>query len=104
MKEAMIGALLGLGAMILLMGIVIVAAGGGHGTYLPAKIFFPYAMLAAMRTGRIGFDPLTLAIVQSVSYGAIVGGASKRKLAVIVIASIHLIAATAAIMADTETF
>jgi len=104
MKQALGGAVLGLGAMILLMVIAVMAAGGGHGTYLLAKVFFPFSMLAAMRSGQIGFDPLALAVLQCAGYGAVIGATSKRRLATAFIVSVHVAATVAAIMTDTESF
>jgi hypothetical protein len=44
----------GVQAFIAAAFIVLVAAGGGHGSYLPAKILFPLPLLSAAYIPRIG--------------------------------------------------
>ena len=39
-------------------------AGGGHGTYLPAKIFYPYTMIISELQDIIGIPALILAIIE----------------------------------------
>lgn len=54
-------------------------AGGGHGTYVPAKILFPYTMYLALAVvGRITFPLLLLAIIEFPVYGVAVAFAAKR--------------------------
>src|SRR4051812_28757256 len=77
MKRVLLGALVGLIALAPLFWIVVVAAGGGHGTYIPAKLFFPFSMLLA-GNGPIGPASLVVAALQWATYGAVIGGASKR--------------------------
>ena len=68
MKGLLIG---GIG-FVLAAVIVFISAGAGHGTYLPAKILFPYTMMAAIYLG-ISVNPalMTLAIAQFPLYGVL---------------------------------
>jgi hypothetical protein len=50
------------------MILCVFAMGGGHGTYIPATIVFPYAMLMASYTGKIGAASMVLAALQFTSY------------------------------------
>lgn len=49
---------------ILLLVLTIFLMGGGHGTYVPAKLFYPFSMIIAGFTNKIGVLATILAIVQ----------------------------------------
>ena len=56
------------------LGVALIAAGGGHGTYLPFAIFFPYGFLATVVLGgSIGVIAGALTLVQFPLYGIVVG-------------------------------
>ena len=66
--------LLGAGAGIVislpLFFVAMAMAGGGHGTYIPAVLFFPYSMLGAVAfTQQIQAGHLVLAAIQFPAYG-----------------------------------
>ena len=48
----------------------IVLSGAGHGTYVPAALFFPYTMLLSFATGEIGPTGVALAVCQYPVYSS----------------------------------
>lgn len=56
---------------ILLLLLTIFFAGGGHGTYLPAKLIYPFTMIIAELKGEIGVVGIILAITQIPTYALI---------------------------------
>ena len=57
-----------------------VCAGGGHGSYLPAKLFFPYTMLATLLSDHsIGLPGIVVALIQAPAYVAAVQRAVTRQ-------------------------
>ena len=78
------------------------AAAGGHGTYLPAKVFFPFAMLSSLVTGS-GLA-LVVAVLQFPIYAvasavAILRRRTRRTVAALVL--LHVLAAAACLIALT---
>jgi hypothetical protein len=78
---------------VLALGIAFLFAGAGHGTYIPAKLFFPYTMLSTGLFGSIlpGFE--LLAFLQFPIYGVILGIAARIQnlfYTAKVIAAVHL--------------
>ena len=63
----------GIGVGSVTLWLAVMFAGGGHGTYLPAAIFFPYTMLSTLLTRQISIPAIGLAILQFPVYGAVVG-------------------------------
>jgi hypothetical protein len=55
-----------------------VSTGAGHGTYLWAKILFPYTMLSTLILESITTPFILLAIIQFPLYGIALGIAGKR--------------------------
>ena len=51
--------------------VTIIFAGGGHGTYIPAKIIFPFTMLLANLNREINLIGFTLALIQIPIYSQI---------------------------------
>jgi hypothetical protein len=51
--------------------VTIMFAGGGHGTYIPAKIIFPFTMLLANLNNEIGLIGLIIALIQIPIYSRI---------------------------------
>ncbi len=83
-----------IGALAIVITVLI--AGGGHGSYIPAKLFFPYTMLSTFHFGIINLPFVVLAIVQFPLYGAVIGiagGRGKTLHVSAVIALVHLIVA-----------
>lgn len=56
----------------------ILFAGGGHGTYFPVKVLFPYTMISASILGTITSPFILLSIVQFPIYGFALGVANKK--------------------------
>ena len=72
---------------VLLLFLTIFFAGGGHGTYLPAKLIYPFTMLSAK--SEIGTVGLILAILQIPIYALILEKKPKWKYYLI---GVHLLA------------
>jgi hypothetical protein len=53
-------------------------AGAGHGSYISAKLLFPFAMLTVIPVGRLTVMSLVLALAQWPAYCAIIGSRSGR--------------------------
>lgn len=56
---------------VLLLLLTIFFAGGGHGTYLPAKLIYPFTMIIAEFKSEIGIIGIILAIAQIPTYALI---------------------------------
>jgi hypothetical protein len=69
--------------------ISIIFAGGGHGTYIPAKIIFPFTMLLANLNHEISGIGIIIALIQIPIYSAILWHKPKWKF---VVCGIHLLA------------
>lgn len=89
-------ALFGLAALVVATG----AAGGGHGSYLPAKLLFPFTMLLALPRGPISPFGMVLAVLQFPVYGGILAAAfaaGRQRYAVAIVVGLHVLAAAAAV-------
>ncbi len=85
------GVLGGAGLGVILAFLATISAGAGHGTYTPAKLFFPYTMLLTLVDGRISNRLIALALIQFPVYGFLIGTAALNKYAVwIVIGSVAI--------------
>jgi hypothetical protein len=87
--------------------VAVVAAGSGHGTYLPAKCLFPYTMLSTRWTASITTPFIVVALLQFPVYGIILTKANtKQKVAwaLCVVAAIHLLGVTFALMSNGSGF
>ena len=73
------------------MSIGVLAAGGGHGTYLPAALLFPFTMLLASFTSSIAAPAVALAVLQFPAYGYLAGRAVSGRMArvALAIAAVH---------------
>jgi hypothetical protein len=77
--------------------VAVSAAGGGHGTYLPAAILFPFTMLISAVLGRIPACLAAVALVQFPIYGLLLAiDQSPRRLWVGVLC-FHVVFAAAAL-------
>jgi hypothetical protein len=65
---------LGTGAVVGSVGalVAVIAMGGGHGSYVPTAILFPYTMALATMVGHITPVLMGLALIQFPAYGAVV--------------------------------
>lgn len=96
-RSAAIGVGAGVGAALTLPAIflAILSSGAGHGTYLFARLFFPYPMLLTPLTGgSIAAPSMVLAFLQLPIEGALIGLAlaSKRPLLAGAVLGAHLVA------------
>ena len=56
----------------------ILFTGGGHGTYLPVKLLFPYAFISILLFGKVTSSFLLISLAQFPIYGLVLGVANKR--------------------------
>ncbi|MCI0351674.1 MAG: hypothetical protein L0Z53_19815, partial [Acidobacteriales bacterium] len=70
----------------------------------PAKLLFPYSMIAAALVGSIGYIALALALLQGVFYGSVAGAAKNRRLAIGVILALHTVAIVVAQVSASNSF
>ena len=76
-------------------------AGGGHGTYIPAKIIFPFTMLLANLYNEIGVIGFIIAIIQIPIYSRILISKPKWKYFVF---GIHLIGIALCFYFNNDSF
>lgn len=76
-------------------------AGGGHGTYIPAKIIFPFTMLLANLNNEIGLIGLIIAVIQIPIYSRILIAKPKWKYFVF---GIHLFAIALCFYFNNDSF
>lgn len=80
----------------ILLFLAIFIVGGGHGSYIPAITFFPFAMLGIEYNLESDILLIALAIVQFLIYGITLDVSKARgkfKLAFIALAFVHIAAA-----------
>jgi hypothetical protein len=73
------------------------AAGGGHGTYRPAAVLFPFTMLAAGKIGVISHVLIAVALAQYPIYGLLLAVGERRRRVWAIIACVHIVFASAAL-------
>jgi hypothetical protein len=91
-RSSLIGLAFGTVACTLCLLVAVFAAGAGHGTYLPAKILFPFAMLASVFGRSITFLYVVLGLGQFPLYGLLLGAAFRSPrfvLCVIILSCAH---------------
>jgi hypothetical protein len=79
-----------------------VAAGAGHGTFVPLLLLQPWGPAAALAAGRSDAVGVTVALVEWPVYGLILQLACNRdrlKLGVLAVAAIHLVSIVLALPA-----
>lgn len=86
---------------ILILFITIMFTGGGHGTYLPAKIFYPYTMIISELQDFIGITALLLAIIEIPIYVYIWNKKPKWKYYLI---GVHILAIIIAFSLTSNSF
>ena len=67
------------------------AAGGGHGTYLLMKLFYPYMMLSTFIFDEIVPSIFLASLAQYILYAVFITFADRRKMAMYVVGVIHVI-------------
>ena len=106
-----VGIGLGVGVLLILptMLLAFISAGGGHGNYLWAKVFFPYSMiLPVLQKSEISLPLIILAIVQYPIYGVLIGifASSFKKAAAVVaiIGIVHVVAVATCLSSTSNCF
>jgi hypothetical protein len=74
MFPVIVGIILG----VILGFVSLLATAGGHGTYVPAALFFPGPLLLSIALNTISTSALLVAAAQWPLYGAVVGVAARR--------------------------
>ncbi|WP_299797143.1 hypothetical protein [uncultured Maribacter sp.] len=87
---------------ILLLFLTIFLAGGGHGTFLPAKLFYPFSMISAGFKDEIGTFEIIMAVIQIPVYGFIIS--MKKSNWIYSIIGLHILAVVICLMTSTEAF
>jgi hypothetical protein len=77
--------------------VAVSAAGGGHGTYLPAAILFPFTMAASAVIGRVPAALVAVALLQFPVYGSLVAISARTNRACVGLAGVHTAVAVAAL-------
>ncbi len=85
----------------LFLTIVILSIGGGHGTYLIAKIIFPFSMLLALAFNEIGLLSILFAVLQIPIYWYFLESKPKSKYFII---GLHIFTAIICLLIKSETF
>lgn len=67
----------GIGAIMAIPAIfaAIASGGAGHGTYIAARVLFPFSMLLTRLEGSIGLIGMAVGVLQLPLYGAVAGRA-----------------------------
>ena len=92
LRSSLIGLAIGTVICFPCLLLAVFAAGGGHGTYLPAKILFPFAMLATVFGRSVTLFYAVLALLQFPIYGLLLGAAFRSRrflLCVIILSCAH---------------
>jgi hypothetical protein len=88
---------------VILGFVSLLATAGGHGTYVPATLFFPAPMLLSIALNAISKPALFVAAAQWPLYGAVVGVAARRgypKEAMICLTVLHALLTLACFVFD----
>lgn len=83
--------------------VALAAAGGGHGTYIPAVILFPFTMLLASVVGVISTPLIALALLQYPAYGLLIATRENARRTMVGIASAHIAVVMAALFANLRS-
>ncbi len=99
-QEPWLGIWRGVGIGTLFTGPAILAAimsgGAGHGSYIAARVLFPFAMLFSQLEGSIGLVAIGVGLVQFPLYGALIGWSlATQTTRVFLLTIAHLVAALA---------
>ncbi len=86
---------------------VILVMGAGHGTYLPAKLLFPYTMAATRWTHHISGTAIDAGMAAYAGYGAVLGyglPTAQRKRIALVVLGFHGLAVLVALVLTHSAF
>ena len=92
---------------VLLGSVSFLATAGGHGTYVPAALFFPAPLLLSIVLNAISKPALFLAAAQWPVYAAAVGllrGRGHTRFAIICLAALHALLTVACFVLDRGQF
>lgn len=76
---------------IICFGIVVFFAGGGHGTFIPMKLLFPYSMIIGVVNENINWAAIVIGIFQFPIYVFTLYKKSKWKLIVPILHTLAII-------------
>jgi hypothetical protein len=85
----------------------VASAGAGHGSYMLAKILFPFTMLSTLAFGSIIAPAIALAVLQFPFYGFILGTANVKgrfRTRPAVLLLIHILAVAACFILIGDNF
>ena len=85
----------------LILAFVVLAMGGGHGTFLPAKLCYPYSMIIALKNNQIDALASFLAIIQVPVYAFMYYVKPKWFFLIIIV---HIVFTCICLNMKTETF
>jgi hypothetical protein len=106
-EHLIIPVIVGIVLGVFLGSVSFLATAGGHGTYVPAALFFPAPLLLAIALNVISKPALFLAAAQWPFYGAAVGlvsGRGHRTVAIICLAALHALLTVACFVWDRGQF
>lgn len=100
---------LALGILVALPCAFIAAAAGGagHGTYLPARLFFPFTMLSTLICGPVTAPFIAVALLQFPFHGVVLGfchRASRLRHGLLSVVAVHLVAVTLSLVLPSTSF
>lgn len=85
--------------------VAIMSAGAGHGSYVTARVLFPYAMLVSQFEGSIGPTAMGIGLLQFPLYGALIGRAvAKQTTRSFLVTTAHLVATLACFSGPVSQF
>jgi hypothetical protein len=94
------GVLVELGALL----VAFVAAGAGHGTYVPAKLLFPYPLALTAITHSINGLLIALALLQFPAYALVAVANRNRHWVPGALMALHVLAVVAAFLFADRSF
>lgn len=99
--------LISLIATPILFFLIVLLTGGGHGTYFPAKLLFPYSAVSALLTGKVTTPFIIFSLFQFPTYGLVLGIANKRNyftITAIFLFLLHFVAVVLCFVIPNENF
>lgn len=86
---------------LLLLIFAVFFTGGGHGTYIPAQIIYPYTMILAKLQLEIGYFGFILILIEIPIYGYIIYNKPKWKYFAL---GIHIVAVLVSLLIQSDNF
>ncbi len=74
-----------------LLAIVVLLTGGGHGYYSPGIVLFPTSLVSFSIFGRLEFPFVVLGIIQYPIYGFIIDRLTNKQKATLTIFTVHIV-------------